>query len=262
MTLPFGTQLKLGRERLRFGFLNEFHQHDRPFIDNPNVLVLFLGDEGLVENGAELSWVAPLPVYLQAILGVFDGDNTDAFGRGSLRDPLLTARLRTFLELGDTSAPQLGVSGAHGATAAATRANYLGLEAKYKHTPAGWLHPPLTVGGEVFLAHRRSPVPGDTSGEPGEAQTALRRTAAQEPDDGEPAPGPGFERRNPYGYYVWTDVQPWKRWVFGVRYDWTEFPDGPGHEWAIGPYVGFMPSEFPCAAPRWPGWRCSSPLYA
>jgi hypothetical protein len=207
MTLPFGTQLKLGRERLRFGFLNEFHQHDRPFIDNPNVLVLFLGDEGLVENGAELSWVAPLPVYLQAILGVFDGDNTDAFGRGSLRDP-------------------------------------------------------LTVGGEVFLAHRRSPVPGDTSGEPGEAQTALRRTAAQEPDDGEPAPGPGFERRNPYGYYVWTDVQPWKRWVFGVRYDWTEFPDGPGHEWAIGPYVGFMPSEFPCAAPRWPGWRCSIPLYA
>src|SRR5213593_703454 len=29
MTLPFGTQLKVGRERLRFGYLNELHQHDR-----------------------------------------------------------------------------------------------------------------------------------------------------------------------------------------------------------------------------------------
>src|SRR5262245_20809015 len=75
MTLPFGTQLKLGRMRNRFGYLNEFHQHDRPFIDNPNVYVQFFGDEGLVEDGAELAWVAPLPIYLQAVFGVFNGDN-------------------------------------------------------------------------------------------------------------------------------------------------------------------------------------------
>ncbi len=62
MTLPFGTQLKLGQMRNRFGYLNEFHQHDRAVIDNPNVYVRFFGDEGLVEKGAELAWVAPLPV--------------------------------------------------------------------------------------------------------------------------------------------------------------------------------------------------------
>ncbi len=80
MTLPFGTQLKLGRMRNRFGYLNEFHQHDRPFIDNPDVYVQFFGDEGLAEDGAELAWVAPLPVYLQAVVGVFAGDNDVAFG--------------------------------------------------------------------------------------------------------------------------------------------------------------------------------------
>jgi hypothetical protein len=32
--------------------------------------------------------------------------------------------------------------------------------------------------------------------------------------------------------------------VLGARYDWTELPDESGHEWAIGPYLSFMPSEF------------------
>jgi hypothetical protein len=233
MTLPFGTQLKVGRERLRFGYLNEFHQHDRPFIDNPDVLVQFFGDEGLVENGAEFSWVAPLPVYLQAIVGVFDGDNDQAFGKGSLREPLLTARLRTFLELGETSALQFGVSGAYGGTAANTRASYLGFDAKYKYMPEGWQHPLLTVGGELFLAHRKLPVVSDTT-------TVTSGEAATD----EPVTVTGFQKQTPYGYYVWADLQPWRRWVFGLRYDWTEFPDGPGHAWAIGPYISFMPSEF------------------
>ena len=92
MAIPWGFQPKGGRMRLRWGYLNEFHQHDRPFIDNPNVYVRFFGEEGLVENGAEIAWVAPTPVYLQAIAGIFDGDNDVAFGGGTLRDPLVTGR--------------------------------------------------------------------------------------------------------------------------------------------------------------------------
>ena len=53
--------------------------------------VRFFGEEGLTEDGLEVSWVAPLPVYLQVILGAFNGDNEDAFGYGRLRDPLLSA---------------------------------------------------------------------------------------------------------------------------------------------------------------------------
>jgi len=39
-------------------------------------------------------------------------------------------------------------------------------------------------------------------------------------------------------------VQPWKRWLGGVRYDWTQFPVDPGREWAVEPYIAFLPSEF------------------
>ena len=38
LTLPFDTQLKMGQMRNRFGLLNQIHEHDRPFIDRPNVL--------------------------------------------------------------------------------------------------------------------------------------------------------------------------------------------------------------------------------
>jgi hypothetical protein len=240
MTLPFGTQLKLGRMRNRFGYLNEFHQHDRPFIDNPNVYVQFFGDEGLAEDGVELAWVAPLPVYLQAIIGVFNGDNDVAFGGGSLRNPLVTGRLRTFFEPSDTVAFQLGVSGATGLTTDDKHATYGGLDLKVKYTPDGWLHPLLTGGGELLFAHRNNPIPTPAT----EAALAALRTLrlGQEPA-GPPEPTL-FEKRDSYGYYVWANVQPWKRWILGLRYDWTEYPSASGHEWAVGPYVSFFTTEF------------------
>ena len=55
-----------------------------------------------------------LPFYLEALVGAFNGDNEPAFGRGRIREPLITGRLRTFFELGDAHGLQLGVSVAHG----------------------------------------------------------------------------------------------------------------------------------------------------
>ena len=58
--LPWALEPRVGAMRIRFGLLNEFHQHDRPHLDNPTSS-RFFGEEGLVENGLELAWVAPLP---------------------------------------------------------------------------------------------------------------------------------------------------------------------------------------------------------
>src|SRR5262245_62085422 len=152
LTLPFGTQLRMGQMRNRFGWSNEVHEHDLPWVDRPNVMRNFLGDEGLVEKGFEATFVPDLPFYVEALAGVFNGDNETAFGRGSLENPLFTGRIRTFLELGADHAIQLGMSVASGQTSEDRPATILGWEGRYKYRPDGWLHPLVTVTGEALYS--------------------------------------------------------------------------------------------------------------
>ena len=219
LTLPYGTQARLGFMRNRFGLLNERHREALPQPDQPNVLTHFLGEEGLRESGVELTWVPPLPFYLETLLGVFNGDNEEAFGRGRLRDPLVTGRVRTFFELFDTSAIQVGLSAATGETPDRQRSTLAGFDLKYKLTPEGWRHGLLTVAGEALYGNRLVEVLDDA--------------------------GAGDERRRErFGWYAYAEVQPWRRWLGGVRYDNTQYPVDPGREWAVEPYIAFLPSEF------------------
>jgi hypothetical protein len=226
MTLPYGTQAKLGQMRNRFGWSNLVHEHDLPWIDRPDVYRLFFGEEGLVEKGVEATWVADfLPFYLQVLGGVFNGDNETAFGRGLLTHPLATGRVVTFFELTDTMAVQVGASVANGETAERLRSLLLGYDIKFKYRPDGWLHPLLTVGSEGIYSIRRTERGVDLDGD-GASDLFQKQT------------------RKSFGWYGWGELQPWRRWAFGVRYDSTQYPDSPGYQWAVGPYVSFLPSEF------------------
>ncbi|MBI1963367.1 MAG: hypothetical protein HYS37_08340 [Candidatus Rokubacteria bacterium] len=220
LTLPFGTRLTLGQVPVRFGLLSHLHREALPQPDPPQVLLRFLGEEQFRESGAELSWVLPTPFYVEALAGAFDGDNEAAFGRGSLRSPLLFGRLRTFVELGESGALHVGVSGARGETGDRLRSILAGIDLKYKHTPDGWRHPLLTLGGEALYSVRDALV-ADEATFAGDTRTRRR-----------------------LGWYAWAEIQPWKRWAGGVRYDSTQFPVDPGREWAVEPYASFMPSEF------------------
>ena len=225
LTLPYGTQARLGQMRNRFGWSNEVHEHDLPWVDRPNVMRNFLGDEGLQEKGVELTLVPDLPFYIEALAGIFNGDNETAFGRGSLQHPLATGRLRTFFELGDEHAIQLGMSVASGDTSDRNRSTILGWEARYKYRPDGWLHPLVTLTGEALYSLRKADVGVDVDGD-----GAIDRIDKRQ--------------RNHSGYYVGLEVQPFRRWAGGFRYDWSQYPTNPGWEWAIEPYVSFWPSEF------------------
>jgi hypothetical protein len=227
LTLPWGTQVKLGQMRNRFGLLNQIHEHDLPQTDRPLVYRVFFGEEGLVERGVEMTWVPELPIYLEGLVGVFNGDNDVAFGRGRIRDPLLTARLRTFFELGDTSGLQLGVSFARGLTADEFRQTFVGFDAKYKYRPEGWLHPLLTVAGEGIWSRRKAVQSIEVIDEEGTAAIVERKLTLDR-----------------FGWYVYAELQPVRRWAAGVRYDNTELLSEPGREWAVEPYLTFLPSEF------------------
>lgn len=227
MTLPFGTQARMGQMRNRFGLTNVLHEHDLAFIDRPNALKEFFGDEGLVEKGLEATWVAPLPIFLEVLGGVFNGDNETAFGRGSLQNPLVTGRVRTFFELGDFGAIQLGASIASGQTPDRLNNQIIGFDAKYKYSPEGWPHALFTVAGEYLYG--------------------IRQVLVTDPDAESPVDQKRTRERS--GWYVYGELQPFRvgplsRWSAGFRYDWTQYPVNPGKEWAVQPYLTFKPSEF------------------
>src|SRR5262249_11731774 len=120
----------------------------------PNVLVRFLGEDGLVETGAEATWIPPLPFFLELLGGVFNGDNDTAFGRGSIRYPLVTGRARTFFDLEEWGAFQIGASIANVQTPEQRNTLLLGFDAKYKYKPEGWQHALLTIAGEYLYGIR------------------------------------------------------------------------------------------------------------
>jgi len=224
MTLPFDTQAKLGQMRNRFGLTNQIHEHDLPFVDRPDVLVEFLGQDGLVEKGAEFTWVPPLPFYVELLGGVFNGDNDTAFGFANIKKPLVTGRVKTFFELGDYGAIQLGASVANGLQPNGLTNTLVGADMKYKYVPDGWQHPLLTVAGEWLYQLRRVSAP--TATDPSQTQTLNRS-----------------------GWYLFGELQPVQfgalsRFSLGFRYDWTEYPTNPGQQWAAEPFITFMPSEF------------------
>ena len=225
MTLPYGTSLRMGQMRNRFGLTNATHEHDLPYIDRPDVYKQFFGEDGLVEQGFEATWVPPLPFFVELLGGVFNGDNDVAFGRGSLKDPLVTGRVRTFFELGDFGAIQLGASIANGQTPEQLNSQIIGLDAKYKYQPEGWQHPLFTTAGEYLYSIRQVNVT--------DPDTQINQKRTRERD----------------GWYVYGEVQPFRfgqlsRWALGFRYDRTQYPVNPGTEWAVQPYLTYLPSEF------------------
>jgi len=226
LTLPYGTQARLGQMRNRYGWSNVVHEHDLPWVDRPDVYRVFFGEDGLVEKGAEFTWVPDfLPFYLMVLGGIFDGDNETAFGRGRLSQPLATGRVVAFFDLTDTMALQVGSSVASGETPNRLTSTLVGYDIKFKYRPDGWLHPLLTLSSEGIYSMRRTERGVDLNGD-GSFDFVQRQT------------------RNSFGWYGWGELQPWRRWALGVRYDSTQYPATPGYQWAVEPYVSFYPSEF------------------
>jgi hypothetical protein len=222
--LPYGTQLKMGKMRNRFGYLNQIHAHDWPFIDNPNVLQQFFGKEGLNESGFEATWVPPLPFFLELLGGVFNGENDVAFGRNQITNPLVTGRVRTFLDFEDFGAIQLGSSIAAGQTPEQKSSTIVGFDAKYKYTPPGWQRAAFTLLGEYLIS--------------------LRDVVVTDADGFD-----GTRHRNSQGFYINAEARPFNhgelsKWQLGFRYDRTQYPAAPGSEWAVQPYLSYYPSEF------------------
>lgn len=83
--LPNGFSLRAGRFYSNIGYLNSHHAHTDFFFDRPLPYQAFLGNQ-FGDDGVQLRWVAPTPVFLELGGEVFRGDRYPSGGarRGGL----------------------------------------------------------------------------------------------------------------------------------------------------------------------------------
>lgn len=134
-TLPYGLTFKVGKILSEFGYQNGFHAHAWDFSDQNLAYLSLLGDHGLTDTGAQLTWLAPTPFYslwgVELLQGndqerfgtVWGKDNADVVAQWSAANlsekksgpRIQTAFVKFAPNLGDNHALQWGLSYAHAA---------------------------------------------------------------------------------------------------------------------------------------------------
>lgn len=123
LSLPFGLQARVGQFLSRFGRLNSQHPHSWQFVDQPFALGRVFGGEGNRGLGVELSWLTPLPWYVEVAVSSMqaNGEATmrSFFGAEDFevegpQDLLHVAALEQFFPLSQNWSLAWGLSGAFG----------------------------------------------------------------------------------------------------------------------------------------------------
>ncbi|MCK6545633.1 zinc-regulated TonB-dependent outer membrane receptor [Myxococcota bacterium] len=146
LELPAGLQVRFGQFLTRFGRQNATHPHSWAFADQPIALGRVFGGEGNRGLGLEVSWLAPLPWYVELL-----ASSTNARGEATARsfygpedlgvdgplDLQTTAAVKQFFPLSDDLSLALGLSGATGpnATGRSNRSDVFGVDLFVKYRP-------------------------------------------------------------------------------------------------------------------------------
>ena len=77
--LPANLQIKAGQFFAEFGRQNTQHPHSWAFVDQPLVLNRMFGPDGFRGQGMRVSWLAPLPWYTEALVGVLNSGGETMF---------------------------------------------------------------------------------------------------------------------------------------------------------------------------------------
>ena len=162
--LPSGLTLKAGRLFSGVGYLNERHAHNWSFIDMPLPYRTFLGEQ-YGDDGVQVRWLAPTPVFLEFGAEWFRGDSFPA-GNGADRGAgTQTVYVHTGADFNDSSSWLAAASFIHtGADARETNDPLSGIDVfsgdtdltilsgVYKWAPGGnGTQRNLALSGEYFF---------------------------------------------------------------------------------------------------------------
>ena len=184
-----GLSLKAGKFHLDFGKINRVHSHEWAYVTQPLVLNNFFGPDGLTGEGGNLSYLLPLPFFLQVDLGAWRMlvDPAQTATDFSMANIVLSTRLYTSFAPTDDSELEIGASAVSGNGSHYAEfqddAKIYGLDLTYLLWPSS---------GQRFIFQNEF--------------LNLVRTL----------PSGELQR---YGFYSYAGYQPDKYWEFGARYD-------------------------------------------
>ncbi len=119
LALPGNLQARAGQFLARFGRINPTHPHSWSFADQPLVIGKLFGAEGSRGLGAELSWLSPLPWYVELVASAQDPTGeccarsffgADDPGLDSPADLMTTLALKQFFPLSPAWSLSWGLS--------------------------------------------------------------------------------------------------------------------------------------------------------
>lgn len=178
LDLPYGFQVRAGQFFTRFGRINASHPHAWNFVDQPFAIGRVFGSEGSRGLGLELSYLAPLPWYVELVASATGaaGEETarsffgaDDLGVETPADLLYVAAVKQFFPLSHDWSLFFGLSGAFGpnSTGRDNRTDVFGTDVYVKFRPITSASPVVVALTSEWL-HRRRQVPeavlADTSG--------------------------------------------------------------------------------------------------
>ena len=165
--LPVGLQVRAGQFLSRVGRINNTHPHSWDFVDQPFAIGKFYGAEGNRGLGAEISWLTPLPWYVE-IAGAAQMATSNASNRSFLgndgkvegvQDFLYTLTAKQFFSISDEVGLFWGLSyqTAPNTTGRDTRSHIYATDLYLKHTPAAYPEMFLAFQAEAFFRQRQVP---------------------------------------------------------------------------------------------------------
>ncbi len=172
-SLANGFGVRAGRFFSDIGYLNSHHTHTDNFYDRPLAYQAFLGSQ-YGDDGVQLHWLAPTPIFLQFGAEAFAGNQFPSGGGRHGGVGVTTAFVKAGGDIGDSTSWLAGLSALHSQTAGSDD-GFSGSERLYiadgtlKWAPNGNLKDGgFTVRGEYMSEHRNGdytvaavPKPGD-----------------------------------------------------------------------------------------------------
>jgi hypothetical protein len=215
LTLPAKLQLKVGKFREAVGKINPVHPHALPFIDLPAAYVNYFGEEGLNDEGASLSWLAPTKSFYQELVfqATSGASESPSFNRGDNNRFIYLGHLKNFFTLSDNATLELGLTAITGPNDSSKNTNIAAVDLTYKWKPVQMnTYKSVAWQSEFFY--------GNAKYTPAKAN-------------------------NSFGLYSFIEDQVSKRWFLTARYDYAQRPyDKHILEQAYSLTAGWYATEF------------------